>query len=367
MSKLLLCMVIFLNLKNNVGINSTSCNVNSEGEGGKLKTLASNANKLEEPYRSMVLRKAYAQIIAEYRNIGLPPELKNFLHENAEKGFAKLAEIDYLISHPLADFPILEQEITTLSSSIQEKIPEYLAYQKTLDDLTFVEHLSNNYLPTNGVVAEIQSLSEQLGGKIHIADSIRLTHWQLANTMNNNLFIENQYIDLEQQINTIYLNLLINNQVIPNFDDSMLIKTIAFYCPQEFGDAVIKARVMWVLMGNAVDKTWDKCFPTGKSESSQNRNTIEERKGNGQIVKDTDKPIAYPVPLSDNLMVSLPFDYVGAEFEVFNAVGISVKRGIFKEITNAIDATTWNNGIFYISIKAKDKHPITLKVIVQKL
>jgi hypothetical protein len=358
---------LFTGCLNDVGQNTISCNVNSEGEGGKLKTLASNANKLEEPYRSMVLRKAYAQIIADYHNVGTPPVFKNFLQENSEKGFAKLAEIDYMISHPLADFPILEQEITAISNSIQEKIPDYLAYQKTLDDLTFLEHSSLGSNETNVIVNEMKLLSLQLESKVHLADSIRLEHLTTAIILNNGLSIENQYIDLEQKINVIYLNMLISNQENVSYEDSIFIKNVAYYCPQDYGDAVFKSRGLWVQMGNSVDKAWDDCFPEDFYEPNQNRNASQFDNSKKYIAVESEIPIAYPIPLSDILMVNLPLDYVGAEFEALNAVGISIIKGVFNERVNSLDATSWNNGIFYINIKAKNKRPITLKVIVQKL
>jgi hypothetical protein len=225
----------FTNCIYDAGVNSNDCNDSGTGGGEKLNSLASEKDNLKEPYRSMVLRKAYAQIIATYHGISMPPEYKNFINDNAEFGFAKLAEIDYLISHPLADFPVLEKSISTLSDSIQKLVPEYLTYQKTLDDLPFAVHVNLGQTQTNATVNALTSLTSQLESKKYLSDSIQLEHWELASTLNNSLAIDNDYTNLERQVNSIYLNLLIENQSLLNSSDSLFVRFVAYYCPQDWG------------------------------------------------------------------------------------------------------------------------------------
>jgi Secretion system C-terminal sorting domain len=358
---------IFNNCIEDVGINSNDCNTSVTEGGAKLNSMSSDKDKLVEPYRSMVLRKSYAQIISAYHGISMPFEYKSFINENAETGFAKLAEIDYIVSHPLADFPELEQSILALSDSIQKIVPEFLVYQKTLDDLTFEGHINLGQTQTNATVNKLILLSVQLESKKHLADSIQNMRWTFASQLNNSLLIDNDYTNLERQINSIYLSLLIENQSSINSSDSMFIKTVAYYCPQDYGDAVFKARSIWAQIGNPYDKTWDNCFPETHIDASQNRSTYQEGKISKQPIVDLDKPTAYPVPSSDNLMVYLPESYVGSHYNVISSLGVAIEHGLFKESNNSLNATNWSNGIYFINLKAKDKRPITLKVVVQKL
>jgi hypothetical protein len=356
----------FTNCIYDAGVNSNDCNDSGTEGGEKLNSLASEKDKLKEPYRSMVLRKAYTQIIAAYHGLSMPPQYKSFINDNAEKGFAKLAEIDYLISHPLADFPVLEESISLLSDSIQKLVPEYLTYQKTLDDLSFATHVNLGQTQTNATVNALTSLTSQLESKKHLSDSIQLEHWELAATLNNSLAIDNDYTNLEHQVNSIYLNLLIENQSLLNSSDSLFVRTVAYYCPQDWGDAVFKARSLWVQLGNPYDKLWDECFPT-EVITTQNRNGIDGESAKNKPISSSDMPFAYPVPLSDELNIFLPEGYVGSQYVVFNSLGVSVEQGMFNETNNSLDALNWSNGIYFINLKAKDKCPITLKVIVQKL
>jgi hypothetical protein len=357
---------IFVACIENAGIDAIACNIITEG-GEKLNSLASDKDKLVEPYRSMVLKKAYSQIISEYIGISMPFEYKSFINENSGLGFAKLAEIDFIISNPLANYPNLLKSISQKNDSIQVLIPEYLAYQKTLDNLSFGEHvLSLGQVSSNPTVGKINSLTAELGFLTHVSDSIRLEKWVKANILNDELIIENEFIDIEQKINKIYLNLLIDDQVSPNYNDSLFIKTVASYCPQQWGDAVFKSRSMWIQMGNSLEKSWDECFPT-KVETVENRNFQQYSKRIEANLTSLLKPTAFPIPVSDNLIIYAPEEYLASSYEVFNAMGISVAKGILYEQYNQVETTLWSNGIYFINIKDKNKRPLTLKVVVQKL
>jgi Secretion system C-terminal sorting domain len=281
--------------------------------------------------------------------------------------FAKLAEIDFIISHPLADFPTLEQTIGDLSDSIKQMIPAYLTYQKTLDDLSFSAHVNLGATQTNVDESSILSLSTELNTKTHLADSVKIEKWQKALDLNSNLVIENNITQLEQQINVVYLALLLNNQSVVNIDDSLLVKTLAYYCPQEYGDVVIKARSIWVQMGNAVDKTWDDCFPTGVIQQGENRSNPQIENSIQKKVLDSTKPFVFPNPTSDFVNVFVPENYVNSHYSIYNSLGCGVFKGVFIEQNSHFDTSKWSNGIYYIQILSNQKRPITLKLVVQKL
>jgi hypothetical protein len=358
---------IFTGCNEDAGINTLACEANNGEEGGKIKTLASNPKDLQEPYRSMVLRKTYAQIIADYYNQPMPFEYKNFVNEYSGETFAKLAEIDFLMANPLVDFPIIEQSIEILSDSVQQLIPAYLMYQKTLDDLSFTAHVNLGSIQTNVAESSVLSLSTALNIKIHIADSIKTEKWQKALNLNSNLVVDNNLTQLEQQINAIYLNLLLNNQNAINSNDSALIKTTAYYCPQEYGAVVFKARSLWVQMGNAIDKTWDDCFPTSLVQQGENRSVSGSENFIEKSLFDTLKPLVYPVPTGNYFVLYLPNECILSKYRIFNSLGVMIENGVLDEQFNQFDTSNWSNGIYYIHIMDNGMRPITLKLIVQKL
>jgi hypothetical protein len=142
-----------------------------------------------------------------------------------------------------------------------------------------------------------------------------------------------------------------------------LITPLRIYCPEDKGDAVFKARGLYIQLGGAIDKAWDDCSQTANSNSIENRNSISAKPISTSI---TDLPKVYPVPTSDLLNVYVPDKFSGAKYRVMNHLGMVVSIGSLSRQLSSINLDGFENGLYFLQIEGKESIRTTLKFIVQK-
>jgi hypothetical protein len=344
------------------GIASAYCEDKLVGE----KTLVTQAKFLPEPYRSMVLRKAWADINTVYPNGNAPTPQKEFVDEYAQTGFAKLAQIDYILANPLANQTTLTDKISTLKTTLQG-LEENIKTEHTVTDaLSFEERVAlfdqEILSPT---ALSFYSLGQELAHAQEQAESLKEQQWLLAKSLNAAIFEDTNPTAVEKVLNDIYLDMLIAKQSWLSVTDSMYVRSVAYACPQEKGDAVFKARALWLSVGEPIDKAWDLCYEV--TTVVGNRQDLQEGKGQLTVPFKPEVPTIYPIPMADEMAIAIPTEYVGAQYEVINTAGISIANGQLQSETTKVNASTWSNGLHFVRILTKDKRPITIKIVVQKL
>jgi hypothetical protein len=291
-----------------------------------------------------------------------------------------IGRADYLVANPLADFPKIKSNLLLLKDSLTHLMPNFLTYQKMLGNLSFSAlQTALVQQPNNASVAAVESISQQISKLSHIADSLRLISWKAAEKLNNKIKIDNDYTELERHVNQILLSALLRNSEnsstssfldepikpwTPTGADSVFIKETAFLCPQDAGEAVLKARSVWIQMGNAIDKVWENCFP--EDSETANRSNVQNEKKSQSDKANVETPKVYPVPTAALLNIVCPEVFVGAKFKVFNAIGTEMLKGTIFAQTTFLEVADWQNGLYYLQISVEKSHPVTLKVIVQK-
>jgi hypothetical protein len=352
---------LFTDCINSVGVSSFYCK--PESEGGRLEKQQS---ELKEPYRSMILRKAWAENHQRYADGNAPAAIEDFLQEYKGTGFAQLALIDEMVQNPLAIASALAQELLVYRDSVKNLEAGYLAV-KSQSDLVSFENQVQVLEPAvvNPALLSYQKGIEYLANLEQVADSIVKQQYDAARLANLAFFPDDAATQLEQAVNAVYLDLLVYNKTDVSYDDSIFIRNTAYLCPQAAGDGVFKARALWLQLGEAIDKTWDACYAveagTSNRELSSGLLKIEPKVLSDKL------PLIYPVPLSDVLTIAVPVEYIGGQYEVINTGGITIATGTLPQVTTDVNASTWSNGLHFVRILTKDFQPVTIKIVVQKL
>jgi hypothetical protein len=180
------------------------------------------------------------------------------------------------------------------------------------------------------------------------------------------IFIENQYVELEKEINTYLLKSMEGGYDAFSEADWIFVHEIAARCPQEYGEGVLKARALWLGYGGGFERAWQDCFPIDETSQSEGRDESiknEEQKSNSTL----EQLLVYPVPVSDVLSLSVPIDYLMGTYQICNVAGMQVDRGIINSENEQIAVQQLSNGLHFLQVSAPNKRPITLKFVVQKL
>jgi hypothetical protein len=328
-----------------------------------LMGMAARPELLEEPYRSMVLRKAYGILMDLYPTGKYPENVAAFIDLYEEKTWAKLAEIDFILQHPLVEEPKLAGQIYQLQDSLLSMMPAFNAYQMSLGNLSYQDLIVALAQTPPSIKTQFSNVTEALISLHQQAKSVVAQKLALANYLNQNLQPDNDYTALEKQLNTTF----INHQMVDTLDysasDSATIKEIAFLCPEDKGDAVFKARGLYIQLGGAIDKAWENCSLISDSNSVENRNyNIEKR----IAVQSIETPKVFPVPTNNMVNVFVPDAYLGAKYRLINQLGIQVSTGFLQNNLTAIDFVEIANGLYFLQIEGKESNLVTLKIVLQK-
>jgi hypothetical protein len=143
-------------------------------------------------------------------------------------------------------------------------------------------------------------------------------------------------------------------------------------CPQDWGWAVYKARSLYHALGGGFDRTWQDCFPVDSDAEgllSLGKNVLQssEKVDTSSSFSDLTRVIVYPVPVSELFTLSVPIGYIGGAYQIVNATGAVVDKGILTTHTQQFSASRLSNGLHFIQIRVSDKRPVTVKFVVQKL
>jgi hypothetical protein len=328
-----------------------------------LMGMAAHSELLEEPYRSMVLRKSYGILMDLYPSGEYPENVSTFMDLYEEKIWAKLAEIDFMLEHPLVEEPELANQIHELQDSLITMMPAYNAYQMSLGNLSYQDLMTALSQTPPSIKTQFTNVTVTLTTLHQQANSIIAQKLALANYLNQNLQPDNDYTALEKQLNAVYISHQMADTLEYSASDIAAIKEIAFYCPQDKGDVVYKARGLYIQLGGAIDKNWDDCTPNMNSNSAENRNQQFE---NPKVGTATEQPKIFPVPTSDWVNLFVPDAYIGAKYRLMNQLGIVVSTGFLQSQLQNLDFTEFKNGFYFLDIRGNNSNQVTLKVIIQK-
>jgi hypothetical protein len=179
--------------------------------------------------------------------------------------------------------------------------------------------------------------------------------------------IEPENLPLEQKINTVVIRSLESDAFVLSGIDSNLVHDIAFRCPQDWGNAVHKARALYLQAGGGFERAWQDCFPIDMDlQPGENRSLIENPKDSLSQNSANDYIIVYPIPVSDMMTLLVPDTYLGAEYQVFTSTGLKLAQGIIDSQYKQISTQMFSTGLHFIQVRIPDKRPLTVKFVVQK-
>jgi hypothetical protein len=352
------------------GIDPLNCQeFQVEQNSGKLGTLAQNQKKLVEPYRSMILRQEYDKIKEEYVDQSvLPTVLQDFVSSIEGTSIATLSTIDNKLARPLAGEPNLEQQEIDLNKAIQDVLPElqlhydWLYSLSTEDYQTYVASGQESY-----IVTQLEQLNAQLGELRTQIEQVIEQVYDEVKDLNKPDYADNKYVALEKEMNAYVITSLKFDRDSFTESDWKFIHEVANRCPQDWGDGVLKARGLWLKYGGAFELKWQECFPVHDNKKvSEGRNLIKDTQGKWTNNLSIEGVVVYPVPVTDELNLKLPDEYIGCKFEIVNITGVICRKGIIKASNEQFDATNLNDGMYFIQIRADNMHPIVVKFLVQK-
>jgi hypothetical protein len=327
--------------------------------------LAENASALQEPYRSTVLRQTYAQAKANYPDGNYPQEIQAFVSHHEQAGFAQLATLDGQMDDLLYNAPNVKVELANAETAIRLTFASYNAFLKDIDHLTFDERL-NNQTVQPPYVTVFEDRLVQFADLQESATVIANQNMDALIAANNQLQPDNAYIALEQEVNSLTWAAMRDSRDL-TVTELEYIKSIADKCPQEYGDAVAKARATWLAHGGGLQKAWELCNLDMQETQSQGKSVLQTSQPTELPQINPNELVVYPVPLADLFKVSIPSEYVGAEYQLIASTGTVVSRGTFKSTMNELDCTTCATGIYLIRVNHPKYRPVNLKIVVQKL
>jgi hypothetical protein len=178
------------------------------------------------------------------------------------------------------------------------------------------------------------------------------------------IFIEDQYVELEKEINTYLLKSMEGGYDAFTEEDWIFVHEVAARCPQEYGEGVLKARALWLGYGGGFERAWQDCFPIDETSQTEGRNQPEDSQ---KSKVDLSQFKTYPVPVSDVLNLQIPQEYLQGTYQINNVAGIQVGRGEIHSELEQISVINLGNGLHFLRVSMPNKQPITLKFVVQKL
>jgi hypothetical protein len=178
------------------------------------------------------------------------------------------------------------------------------------------------------------------------------------------MFIENQYAELEKEINTYLLKSMEGGYDAFTEADWIFVHEVAARCPQEYGEGVLKARALWLGYGGGFERAWQDCFPIDETSQTEGRNQPEDSQ---KSKVDLSQFKTYPVPVSDVLNLQIPQEYLQGTYQISNVAGIQVGYGVIHSELEQISVINLGNGLHFLRVSMPNKQPITLKFVVQKL
>jgi hypothetical protein len=327
--------------------------------------LAENASALQEPYRSTVLRQTYAQAKANYPDGNYPQDVQAFLSHNDQSGFAQLADLDAQIQDILQNAPNVKSDLVNTETAITLSYAYYKAYLQNLDLMPFAERINNQSTPPQYVTV-FEDRLELFADLQESATMIANQNLDALITANNQLQPDNAYIALEQEANRLTWSAIRDSRDL-TVSELAYIKSIADKCPQEYGDAVAKARATWLAHGGGLQNAWEICNPDTQESQNQGKSMLQFSQPTEQPQLNPNELVVYPVPLADLFRVSIPSEYVGADYQLISSTGTIVSTGIFKSTLNELDCTTCATGMYLIRVNHPNYRPVNLKIVVQKL
>jgi hypothetical protein len=350
---------------NQAGVVVTNCVLNQVnppgGEGRRVLGLAYEHAQLPEPYRSMLIAKAFATTEQAYRDGTLDPEVLDFRKQFATSNMKTLTDLDFAFQHPQQANPQLELEAALYTEEILSSGIE--SYLNSLDNQpSIVRANAINQPPT--VLFDYLQAALNLKQTVDLIEQTRNLYFQDLAASNQTFVTDNQYAELERKVNEILFQLPVTGNSIIE-DNLDFIQSIAFKCPQEYGNAVLKARMLYTLHAGYLHREWEECFPNNEGEVIQGRAVLQSV--DSATATSLEGITLYPVPTSGHLYVHTPHDAIGAQYQISNSVGIVIAEGVLDTKIKEILTTTMNNGFHFMQIRMPEKRPITLKFVIQKL
>jgi hypothetical protein len=365
----------------NPGIQNQNCPVPPTvtppggGEPGReVRGLAASYQSLEEPYKSMIVRRELARIEEEYPDvISRPSELQNFSNLWVNSPMDHLRQVDQLLANPLLDLLGLAQNQQDLANQIQDLMPDVHQHYDWLYNLSDAEYeqylLSGQMAPT---VIQFEQLNSVFAAVNQEATDVVAQKLTDAKNLNSAIQEANQYVSLEKKMNDLVIQSLSAAAGINPFTTNEwgLINSTALLCPQDWGDGVLKARSLWLRYGGSFERTWQDCFPvhsdTGENLPNSSKATFQSSKDTAFMNLELSAITLYPVPVSELLTIFVPEEYVGATYQIVSSTGIMLEQGVMNARIRQISTVNFSNGLHFVHIRAHDKRPANAKFIVQK-
>jgi hypothetical protein len=341
------------------------------GVGRELRTLASKANTLQEPYRTMIVRRELERIEGLYPElIGAPTALKDFVEVYQDSPIDQLVEVDALMANPLADMPDLIQTQSALQQEMQNALPAVYQHYDWLYELTTSE--MQQYIAsgqTDPILTNFEQINLNLATVNEQVRDITAQKIAVAHGLNASISEVNQYIALEKAVNVLLFKSVEANTPQPfTAQEWDFIGEIARLCPQDFGDGVIKARSLWLKHGGGFETAWQDCFPEYESTTppSMGKQILPAQETGGAKLL-VEVPMVYPVPASESCTILTPDTYLGSRYQVISGAGVLVQEGMIIDKQTQLSTSSWSHGIYIVKIQHQAYRPVTLKLIVQKI
>jgi hypothetical protein len=174
--------------------------------------------------------------------------------------------------------------------------------------------------------------------------------------MNKKIVGEEPYVKYERVVNDIYLDIIESEKPKPTEAQAKTLLEIAMMCPQDAGNAPLKARSVYTLYDPSVLPEWKSCLNTREAPPSS---SVE--------INGLDFGI-FPNPVQSELSINVVEYDEKAHYEWFliDPTGQVVNAGVLKSNATKLSTALLQNGIYLINVQKDGKINKTQKVIILK-
>jgi hypothetical protein len=174
--------------------------------------------------------------------------------------------------------------------------------------------------------------------------------------MNKKIVGEEPYVKYERIVNDIYLDVIESEKPKPTEAQAKTLLDIAMMCPQDAGNAPLKARAVYTLYDPSVLPAWKSCLSTRQAPPP----SFLESNGLDFGV--------FPNPVQNELTIELSEYDEKAHYEWFlmDPTGQVVNAGLLKSNQTKVSIASFQNGVYLLNVQKDGKVNKTQKVIILK-
>jgi hypothetical protein len=313
-----------------------------------------NLENFSGAYQWMIRRNIYREIVKAY-NSEFPEEYKNFMVTQNSTSVGVFQDFEVNLGRLGQNNPDLVQSLLNIETDIANESDIAKHENEQFNALTQDEQV--NFLATQSPTNTLSELWNKRYVFLQELKNAKKAEAQFLLDRNNELPVEKDFERYEQQINALYLNMVIADKYKLSTDDSTKVDFIASVCPFEGGFAVYKARNLYTLIYNRYKPEWFEC-----KEEIQPRNIDAKEDSENNALQFT----LYPNPSKGDFYIHVNSeDKNSYNFRLLDATGqvIFEKKSITSH--EKINTQQLTSGLYLVEITDVLGNRAFRKIIIQ--